>query len=51
MEASLIVGVLFVAVVFPLFFASPLHKDEEEKARTRRLAEAKLNSRLLRFNL
>lgn len=44
---------VFVAIFLPLFFALVGRdwKAEEEKARQRRMAEHRLNARLLRFNL
>lgn len=40
-----------MAIVLPLIMSSKRWKDAEDKARARRLAEAKLNARLLRMNL
>ncbi len=44
---------LFVSTVLPFFILlSDKHsKAAQEKARARRLADAKMNARLLRFNL
>lgn len=39
---------LIVAIVVPLMVSG---KQWQEKARARRLADAKMNARLLRFNL
>ncbi len=39
---------ILIAILLPFFMIS---KEAEEKARARRLADAKMNARLLRFNL
>ena len=42
---------LSIAILLPLMFSGKWWKAEQEKARARRLADAKMNARLLRFNL
>jgi hypothetical protein len=42
---------LFTAIFLSLFFSGERSKAAQEKARARRLADAKMNARLLRFNL
>ncbi len=42
---------IFVAIFLPLILSATQSKAGEEKARARRIAEAKMNARLLRFNL
>jgi hypothetical protein len=42
---------ILVAILLPLFLSGEQWKAAEEKARARRLADAKMNARLLRFNL
>jgi hypothetical protein len=39
------------AVLLPFFFIGKRYRVAQEKAHTRRLAEARMNARLLRFNL
>jgi hypothetical protein len=50
---SISVGI-FVAIFLaflPLFLSGERWRAAEERARARRLAEARMNARLLRFNL
>ena len=42
---------LAVAIILPFILAGEEWKAAQEKARARRLVDAKMNSRLLRFNL
>jgi hypothetical protein len=42
---------LFVAIFVPLILSGKEWRAAEERARARRLADAKMNARLLRFNL
>ncbi len=42
---------IFVAILLPFVLSGERMKTAQEKARTRRIAEAKMNARLLRFNL
>ena len=42
---------ILVAILLPLFLSGEQRKAAEEKARARRLADAKMDARLLRFNL
>jgi len=42
---------LFVAILLPLMFSGKHWEAAQEKARARRLADARMNARLLRFNL
>ena len=46
-----IVVSLLVAFLLPLMLSGERAKAAEEKARARRLADAKMNARLLRLNL
>jgi hypothetical protein len=48
--ASLFVSLL-IAVLLPILMLSKRWQVAEDKARTRRLADARMNARLLRFNL
>jgi hypothetical protein len=47
---AIVVGAL-VAILLPLMLSSDGWRAVEDKARARRLAEAKMNARLLRLNL
>ncbi len=40
-----------VAIFLPLMFSGKWWRAEQEKARARRIGDAKMNARLLRFNL
>lgn len=42
---------IFVAVFLPLFLSGERSIAAQERARARRLAEAKMNARLLRLNI
>ena len=42
---------LFVAVFLPLFLSGERSRAAQESARVRRIAEAKMNARLLRLNI
>lgn len=42
---------MFCAMVLPLLLSGKQGKAAEDKARARRIADAKMNARLLRFNL
>ena len=42
---------LFVALFLPLVLSSNCWKDEQERVRARRMAEARMEARLLRFNI
>jgi hypothetical protein len=42
---------LFVAVLLPLIMSGERWRAAEEKARARRIADARMNARLLRLNL
>ncbi len=42
---------LLVAFLLSLYFLSDSAKEGQEKARARRLTDAKMNARLLRLNL
>jgi hypothetical protein len=42
---------LTVAIILPLILSGEEWKAAQEKARARRLVDAKMNARLLRFNL
>jgi hypothetical protein len=58
METARFVGIfvailvaLFVAIFLPLIMSGERWRAAEDKARARRLADAKMNARLLRLNL
>jgi len=54
MNAAIFISIfagLFAAICLLLFFSSDWQKKEQAKARARRLADAKMNARLLRLNL
>jgi len=42
---------LFIAVFLPLLLSGKRAKAAEDRARARRLADARMNARLLRLNL
>lgn len=42
---------IFVALFLPIVMAGKQWRAEQEKARARRLAEARMNARLLRLNI
>jgi hypothetical protein len=42
---------LAVAIILPFLLSREGRKAAQEKARARRLADARMNARLLRFNL
>ncbi len=42
---------LFIAIFLTLILSGKRWKAAEERARARRLADAKMNARLLRFNI
>ena len=46
-----ILNALFVALFLPLVLSSNGWKDEQERVRARRMAEARMEARLLRFNI
>lgn len=47
---AIFAGIL-VSILLPLFLSGEQWKASEEKAQARRLADAKMNARLLRMNL
>ena len=54
MEPATIVAIfvaIFVAILIPIILAGKHWRAEQERARERRMAEHRLNARLLRFNL
>ena len=55
MDRWLLVVVIFASIFLPMFIAffglGKYWRAAEERARARRLAEAKMNARLLRFNI
>ena len=54
MEAAVFAAIfagMFVAIFLPLIVTGKQWKAAQEKARARRLADAKMNARLLRLNL
>lgn len=50
MEVVIFVS-LFIAIALPLALTGKQAKAAEDRARERRLAEHRLNARLLRFNM
>lgn len=46
-----ILTALLVAIILPLTQSGERARAAQEKARARRIADAKMNARLLRFNL
>lgn len=46
-----IFAALFGALSLPLFLSGEQGRAAEDRARARRLADAKMNARLLRFNI
>ena len=53
-EIGVLIGIvipLAVAIILPMVLSGEGSKAAQEKARARRLADAKMNARLLRFNL
>lgn len=42
---------LFVAILLPLILSGERWRAAQDKARARRIADAKMNARLLRFNI
>jgi hypothetical protein len=42
---------LLIAMALPFILSGKWVKDAQEKARVRRIQDAKMNARLLRFNL
>jgi hypothetical protein len=53
-EAALFIAVfmaIFMAILLPMILSGKLFREEQERARERRLADARMNARLLRFNL
>ena len=54
MEAAVLVAIfvsLFVALSLPLILSGKEWRAAEDRARARRLADAKMNARLLRLNI
>jgi hypothetical protein len=54
MNAAIIIAIVsgsFVSIFFALFVSATQWRAEEDKARARRLVDAKMNARLLRLNL
>ena len=42
---------IFAAIFFPLFLSGKRWRAAQERVRARRMVDAKMNARLLRFNL
>jgi hypothetical protein len=42
---------LFLAISLPLILSGKRWRAEQDRARARRLADARMNARLLRFNI
>jgi len=42
---------IFIAIFIPLILSGPRWKAERDRAHARRIAEARMNARLLRLNL
>ena len=51
MEATAISVAVFAAIFFPLFLSGKQWREAQDKARARRIADAKMNARLLRLNI
>jgi hypothetical protein len=54
MEAARFVAIfvaLFVAIFLPLILSGERWRAEQDRARARRIADAKMNARLLRLNI
>jgi hypothetical protein len=54
MEAALFVAIfvsLFIAVAFVFVRSGECHRAAQDRARERRMAEHKMNARLLRLNI
>jgi hypothetical protein len=46
-----IFGAILLGILFPLFISGERWKAAQDRARARRIADAKMNARLLRLNL
>jgi hypothetical protein len=46
-----IFAAIFVAIFLPLFLSGERSRAAQESARARRIAEARMNARLLRLNI
>jgi hypothetical protein len=51
MEATSVFVAIFVAIFLPLILSGEQWRAAEEKARARRIAEARMNARLLRLDI
>jgi hypothetical protein len=51
MESAAVFAALLVAIYLPMMFAFPGWKEAENKVRERRMAEHRMNARLLRFDI
>ena len=54
MEPAILVAILvsiFVSIFLPLILSGKQWRAEQEKARARRMAEHRMNARLLRLNI
>jgi hypothetical protein len=54
MEAAKLVAIfvaLFVAIFLPIFLSAKQWRAAEDRARARRMAEHRMNARLLRLNI
>jgi hypothetical protein len=54
MDAALFVAIfiaLFVAIFLPLILSGKQWREAQDKARERRMAEHRMNARLLRLNI
>jgi hypothetical protein len=54
MEAAQLVAIfvsMFVAIFLPIILSGKQWRKEQERARARRLAEHRMNARLLRLNI
>jgi hypothetical protein len=49
-SVSILVAI-FAAILLPLFFSGERWRAAQDRARARRIADAKMNARLLRFNI
>jgi len=51
MEAAAILTAIFVAIFLPLILSRKQWREAEDRARERRLAEHRMNARLLRLDI
>lgn len=54
MEAAIFVAIfaaIFVAIFFPIIMSGEQWRAAQDRARARRIADARMNARLLRLNI